>query len=148
MRVLVLATLASMLAAPVANCEDLLLPAEDVIARLRGDTPQSERDAWFDATSKDKTVAWAAPVFNVTTSFNIVLVNARVGDGGLIACKVPKHLDSKAKRVIRGERVLCVGRIEGYERLMGAALINVAAADFIVGDADIEAWQKQRKGGK
>ncbi|HEX4894495.1 MAG TPA: hypothetical protein VFV47_14530 [Hyphomicrobiaceae bacterium] len=147
MRQLMFAVMASMLAAPLAIAADLSLPAEDVIARLSGNTPEAERDAWFDATAKDKTVAWAAPVFNVTTAFDTVLVNTRVGERGLIACEVPKRLEAKAKKAIQGERALCVGRIEGYERLMGAALINIAADDFIVGEADIAAWEK-KKGGK
>lgn len=122
--------------------------AEDVVSRLIGEDTDEQRKAWFSSNAKGKVVAWVAPVFNVTPAFDVVLVNIKVSDRALIGCNVPDRFKVKARAVSAGEAVLCVGRIEGYERLMGAAIVNVIADDFVVGTKSIDAWKKAQRKGK
>lgn len=121
--------------------------AEDVVSRLTGDVTDEQREVWFNSNAKGKVVAWVAPVFNVTPAFDVVLVNIKVSDRGLIGCNVPDRFKEKASAVTAGEPVLCAGRIEGYERLMGAAIVNVIADDFVVGTKSIDAWKKSHEKG-
>jgi hypothetical protein len=144
MRPLGLALAASALAASTSVAAEPLLSAEDVLSRLTSDSTSEQRDAWYNATAKGKAVAWVAPVFGVTT-FGLVIVSMRATDRGLIACQVPKRLEAAGKKVNKGETVLCVGRIDNYERMMGAALVNVVADDFIIGKEKIDAWEKAQK---
>jgi hypothetical protein len=147
MRPLGLALTASALVASVAGAAEPQLSAEEVLSRLTSDSTGAQRDAWYNATAKGKTVAWVAPVFNVTT-FGLVIVSMRATDRGLIACQVPKRLEAVGRKVDNGETVLCAGRIDNYERMMGAALVNVIANDFVIGKENIDAWQKAQKTSK
>jgi hypothetical protein len=140
-----LALAATVLAASVAVAAEPMPSAEDVMSRLTGELTDEQREAWFDSSAKGKAVTWVAPVFNVTTSFGLVFVNGRVSDRGLFACEVPKRLEANAKRAKAGEVVLCAGRVEGYERYSGAAIVNVIADDFVVGQRNIDAWEKAQK---
>ena len=89
-----------------------------------------------------------SPVFHVPPSFGLVIVNARATDRGVFACQVPSVLHAIAKKVKEGQAVLCAGRIESYERFLGAANVNVIADDFVVGKENIETWQKAQKKNK
>lgn len=118
------------------------LTAEDALAKLTADeTTSAQRESWFEANAKGKSVIWEAPVFNVTPSAELVLVNAKVSSRGLFACNVPKRLQAAASAVKPGEPVLCKGRIEDFETLGGAAIVNIAADDFVAGAKAIETWR-------
>jgi hypothetical protein len=145
MQLLGLALAASALAAAVAIAAEPKPSAEEVFSRLTGELTDEQREAWFDSSAKAKAVAWVAPVFNVMASFGLVVVNGRVSERGLFACEVPERLEANAKRVKESEVVLCAGRIEGYERYSGAAIVNVIADDFVVGKRNIDAWEKAQK---
>jgi hypothetical protein len=142
---LAVAALAAFALTATAAMAQPALTAEAVIARILEEPTTLQRETWFNTNAKGKTVAWTAPVFNVTPSFSIVLVNTRPTERGLIACQVPEKLHATAKKLQSGETVLCAGRIESYETLMGAALINVTANAFIVGKEKIDAWEKAQK---
>ncbi|HVG51173.1 MAG TPA: hypothetical protein VM867_06025, partial [Xanthobacteraceae bacterium] len=92
-----------------------------------------------------KRVVWVAPVFNVTEAFGLVIVNTRPVDRGLIGCNLPKRFEAAGKKANKGDIVLCAGKIDNYERMMGTALVNVNADDLVVGQQNIDAWQKKRK---
>jgi hypothetical protein len=145
LRLLGLALIASALAVstPAAVAVEPL-SAADVLSRLASDTNSQQRDAWYNANAKGKAVVWVAPVFNVMT-FGLVIVSMRAADNGLVACQVPKRLEAAGKKVSKGEAVLCAGRIDNYERMGGAALVNVVADDFVIGQEKIDAWQKAQK---
>jgi len=147
MRLLGLALVASALAASMAVAGEPMLSAEEVLSRLTGELAAEQRDAWFNTNAKGKVVTWVAPVFDVT-SIGPVLVNARATERGLFACEVPKRLETTAKKLKAGQAVLCAGRIESYERLFGAAIVNVVADDFVVGEENIDTWQKAQKKNK
>lgn len=144
MRLLGHVLVASTLASSFALAAEPALKATEVLARLVEKESDAQRKAWFDAHARGKSVAWTAPVFNVTT-FGLVLVNTKVSDRGLIACHVPERLAQRARALKAGEPVLCVGRVEDYERLLGAALVNVKGEDVVIGAAAIAAWEKARQ---
>jgi hypothetical protein len=144
MRVFGLALSAFALSASVAVAQSSLT-AEEVLSRIADEPTTLQRDAWFNANAKGKTVAWTAPTFNVTPAFSIVIVNTRPTERGLIACRVPENFHAAAKKIQKDEIVLCVGEIEDYEQMMGAALVNVIGKTVIVGKDKIEAWQKAQK---
>jgi phospholipase/lecithinase/hemolysin len=121
------------------------LTAEEALSRVLDEPTTLQRDAWFDANAKGKVVAWTAPVFAVNPSFSIVIVTTRPTERGLVACTVPESFHAAAKKIPKGETVLCVGVVEDYERMLGAALINVTANEVIVGKDKIDAWQKAQK---
>jgi len=148
MRLLGLALATTAFAASVAVAEEPMFSAEEVLTRLTGESAAKQRDAWFNTNAKGKIVTWVAPVFDVTPSFDIVLVNARVTESGLFGCVVPKRHEATAKKVEKGQAVLCAGRIESYERMLGAAIVNVIADDFVVGKENIETWQKAQNKSK
>ena len=148
MRLPIFVLAVSAILAPAAVAQEPTLSAEDVILRLVNETSSEKRDEWYK-TIEGKPVAWAAPVFSVSASFSLVIVSMRPVDRGLIACNLPKRLEAAGRKVKQGDTVLCAGRIDNYERMMGAALVNVEAEDFVVGKDNIDAWQKARtKGGK
>ena len=90
-------------------------------------------------------MVWEAPAFNVTPSFDIVLVNSKVADNGLIGCIVPERLHEKAKAVAPGDAILCAGEVGDFESMLGAAIINVTADDFVAGQSSIAAWKAAQK---
>lgn len=146
MRAIGLALAASAaLAASDAPAQEKMLSAADVITRLVEESDSGKRDAWYDADVKGKAVTWVAPVFNTSTTFGNMIVNTRPIERGLIACGVPKRFEAAVKKVEKGETVLCAGRIDNYERMMGVALVNVTADTIVIGKDNIEAWEKARK---
>ena len=148
MRLLGLALAASTLATSMAVAAEPMLSAEEVLSHLTSESAAGQRDAWFNTNAKGHAVTWVSPVFNVTPSFGLVIVNARATDRGLFACQVPKRLEAIARKVKEGEAVLCAGHVESYERLLGAAIVNVVADDFVVGKENIDSWQKARNKSK
>ena len=122
--------------------------AEEIILHLVNESSSEKRDAWYNANIQGKPVVWVAPVFNVTTAFGLTIVNTRPVDRGLIACNLPKRFEAAGKKVNKGDTVLCAGRIDNYERMMGTALINVEADNFVAGKDNIDAWEKAQKKSK
>jgi len=146
MRVLGLSLLAFVFSASVAVAQSPSpVTAEDALSHILDEPTTLQRDAWFDANAKGKVVAWAAPVFDVNPSFSIVIVTTRPTERGLVACTVPEAFHAAAKKLKKDEAVLCVGVVEDYEQMLGAALINVNAKEVIVGKDKIDAWQKAHK---
>ncbi len=116
--------------------------AEEVIARLTDGS--ADAAAWFEANAKDRLVTWVAPAFNVQDA-GVVIVSGKVSDRGLFGCVLPDHMAAAAESVSTGEPVLCSGRIEDFETLGGAAIVNIAAEEIIVGADKIDARLKAAK---